>query len=157
MKSLFQTKPGALLTIALLVAISAVTANAQEPSRLQLSSLDHLAAKASQTVDVNIDERLIRVALPNLCATSRWLSINRHTVRWEIVSSRATWATVKNLSWWASCAVAALGMPRNLVSQYFCCLKRSQFFAHSSSPPHANSSTKSCKLASGNRVAEALQ
>ena len=46
MKSLFQTKLGALLTAALLVAISAVTANAQEPSRLQLSSLDHLAAKA---------------------------------------------------------------------------------------------------------------
>jgi hypothetical protein len=63
MKSLFQTKLGALLTTALLVTISAVAANAQEPSRLQLSSLDHLAAKASNTVDVNIDERLIRLAL----------------------------------------------------------------------------------------------
>ena len=63
MKSLFQTKLGALLTAALLVTVSAVAANAQEPSRLQLSSLDHLAAKASQSVDVNIDERLIRVAL----------------------------------------------------------------------------------------------
>lgn len=62
MKSLFQTKLGALLTTALLVTISAVAANAQEPSRLQLSSLDHLAAKASQTVDVNIDERLMRLA-----------------------------------------------------------------------------------------------
>lgn len=62
MKSLFQTKLGALLTTTLLVTISAVTANAQEPSRLQLSSLDHLAAKASQTVDVNIDERLMRLA-----------------------------------------------------------------------------------------------
>jgi len=62
MKSLFQTKLGALLTAALFVTISAVTANAQEPSRLQLSSLDHLAAKASQSVDVNIDERLMRLA-----------------------------------------------------------------------------------------------
>lgn len=63
MKSLFQTKLGALLTTALLVTISAIAANAQEPSRLQLGSLDHLAAKASNTVDVNIDERLIRLAL----------------------------------------------------------------------------------------------
>ena len=62
MKSLFQTKLGALLTAAWLVAISAVAANAQEPSRLQLSSLDHLSAKASQSVDVNIDERLMRLA-----------------------------------------------------------------------------------------------
>ena len=62
MKSLFQTKLGALLTTALLVTFSAVAANAQEPSRLQLSSLDHLAAKASKSVDVNIDERLMRLA-----------------------------------------------------------------------------------------------
>jgi hypothetical protein len=62
MKSLFKTRLGALLTTALLVTLSAVAANAQESSRLQLSSLDHLAAKASQTVDVNIDERLVRLA-----------------------------------------------------------------------------------------------
>ncbi|HSD45203.1 MAG TPA: DUF4252 domain-containing protein [Pyrinomonadaceae bacterium] len=62
MKSLFETKLGALLTAALLLTFSAVTANAQDPSRLQLSSLDHLAAKASNTVDVNIDERLVRLA-----------------------------------------------------------------------------------------------
>jgi hypothetical protein len=62
MKSLFKTRLGALLTAALLVTLSAVAANAQESSRLQLSSLDHLAAKASQTVDVNIDERLVRLA-----------------------------------------------------------------------------------------------
>ena len=62
MKSFFKTKLGALLTAALLVTISAVAANAQEPSRLQLSSLDHLAAKASQSVDVNIDARLMRLA-----------------------------------------------------------------------------------------------
>ena len=62
MKSLFQTRLGALLAAALLVTFSAVAANAQEPSRLQLGSLDHLAAKASKSVDVNIDERLIRLA-----------------------------------------------------------------------------------------------
>jgi hypothetical protein len=33
-----------------------------QTSRLELSSLDHLSAKASQTVDVNIDERLMRIA-----------------------------------------------------------------------------------------------
>jgi hypothetical protein len=62
MKSLFQTKLGALLAAALLVSFSAVAANAQEPSRLQLGSLDHLAAKASKSVDVNVDERLMRLA-----------------------------------------------------------------------------------------------
>jgi hypothetical protein len=35
---------------------------AQTP-RLQLNSLDHLSAKASETVDVNIDERLIQTAI----------------------------------------------------------------------------------------------
>ena len=63
MKTLFQTKLAAPLCALLLVAVSAAGANAQQDSRLQLSSLDHLAAKASQSVDVNIDERLIRIAL----------------------------------------------------------------------------------------------
>jgi hypothetical protein len=62
MKSLFQTRFGALPAAALLVTLFAVAANAQEPSRLQLGSLDHLAAKADKSVDVNIDERLIRLA-----------------------------------------------------------------------------------------------
>ena len=62
MKTLFQTKLAAPLLALLLVAVSAAVATAQD-SRLQLSSLDHLAAKASQSVDVNIDERLIRIAL----------------------------------------------------------------------------------------------
>ena len=60
MKTLFQTKLA--LVALLLIAASAVATRAQD-SRLQLSSLDHLAAKASQTVDVNIDEKLIRIAL----------------------------------------------------------------------------------------------
>ena len=46
----------------LLIASSAIIANAQD-SQLKLSSLDHLAAKASQSVDVNLDGRLIHLAL----------------------------------------------------------------------------------------------
>jgi hypothetical protein len=66
MKSLTQP----ILRIALLVALVAfaatATAMAQDP-RIQTSQLDALAAKASQTVDVNIDERLMRL-------TARFLS-----------------------------------------------------------------------------------
>ena len=63
MKTHFQTKLAAPLFALLLGALSAATANAQQDSRLQLSSLDHLAAKASQSVDVAVDERLIKIAL----------------------------------------------------------------------------------------------
>ena len=45
----------------LLVLLPALVAKAQD-SRIQMGGLDHLAAKASQTVDVNIDERLMRAA-----------------------------------------------------------------------------------------------
>lgn len=62
MKILFQTKLAAPLLALLLIATAAVATRAQD-SRLQLSSLDHLAARASQSVDVNIDERLMRIAL----------------------------------------------------------------------------------------------
>lgn len=64
MKTLFQTKLGALLTATILLGCSAIATHAQTPqtSRLELSSLDHLAAKASESVDVNIDERLMRLA-----------------------------------------------------------------------------------------------
>jgi hypothetical protein len=64
MKTLFQTKLGALLIATVLLGCSAIAAKAQTPqtSRLELSSLDHLAAKASQSVDVSIDERLMRLA-----------------------------------------------------------------------------------------------
>ena len=58
MKSLFHTK---LLIVLLLIVTSAFVAKAQD-SRIQMSSLDHLTAKASQTVDVNVDERLMRMA-----------------------------------------------------------------------------------------------
>jgi hypothetical protein len=62
MKTLCQTKLATPLIALLLIAVSAVAARAQD-SRLQLNSLDHLTAKASQSVDVNIDEKLIRIAL----------------------------------------------------------------------------------------------
>lgn len=47
--------------IFLLIITSGMVARAQD-SRLQMASLDHLAAKASQTVDVSLDERLTRLA-----------------------------------------------------------------------------------------------
>jgi len=61
MKSLFQQPPRTLLLVAFLVMVSAFTTRAQGP-RIQLNNLDHLAAKASDTVDVTIDERLIQLA-----------------------------------------------------------------------------------------------
>jgi Domain of unknown function (DUF4252) len=63
MKSVFQTKLGALIAAiaTLLIASAAVAAQAQD-SKLQLGSLDHLAAKASESVDVNLDGRLMQLA-----------------------------------------------------------------------------------------------
>jgi len=61
MKPLFRAKVKTpLLVLSLLVALPFVV-QAQD-SRLQLNSLDHLAGKANQTVDVNIDERLMKLA-----------------------------------------------------------------------------------------------
>lgn len=57
MKTLFIRTP--LLALLLIIAMAAVART--QDSRIQMSSLDHLAAKASQTIDVNIDERLIRI------------------------------------------------------------------------------------------------
>ena len=56
MKSLFQIK-----IVLLLIIATGFVASAQD-SRIQMGSLDHLAAKASQTVDVNIDGRLMTIA-----------------------------------------------------------------------------------------------
>jgi hypothetical protein len=61
MTSLFQRSIGQPLIVFGLILAAALVAQAQD-SRIQMSSLDHLAAKASQTVDVNIDERLVRIA-----------------------------------------------------------------------------------------------
>jgi len=61
MKSLFPLKSRLPLVALLFVFASALVARAQDP-RIQTSMLDHLAAKASQTVDVNIDGRLMQIA-----------------------------------------------------------------------------------------------
>ena len=60
MKLLFQKLRLPLLA-GLLVMTAALVAQAQD-ARIQTAGLDHLASKASQTVDVNIDERLMRLA-----------------------------------------------------------------------------------------------
>jgi hypothetical protein len=49
------------LVALLLIFAATLTAKAQG-AKIQLSNLDHLAARASQTVDVNIDERLVQIA-----------------------------------------------------------------------------------------------
>jgi Domain of unknown function (DUF4252) len=61
MKSLIQINIRTPLIALLVVISSALVARAQD-SRLQLGTLDHLAAKASETVDVSLDERLMRLA-----------------------------------------------------------------------------------------------
>jgi len=61
MKPLFHINIRTALIALLLVLVPVLSAKAQD-SRIQLGSLDHLASKASQTVDVNIDERLMRLA-----------------------------------------------------------------------------------------------
>lgn len=65
MKSLYQSSLNSLMRVIPLVVLvvlsAAATAMAQNP-RIQTSQLDALAAKASQTVDVNIDERLLQIA-----------------------------------------------------------------------------------------------
>ena len=68
MKTLFQTGIKRILIAVLLLLFTAVVAAAQDP-RLQTRSLDYLTAKASQTVDVNIDERLMQL-------TAKFLSPN---------------------------------------------------------------------------------
>jgi hypothetical protein len=60
MKPLFH-KMRVPLIAGLLVVAAALTAQAQDP-RLQTVSLDHLVAKASRTIDVNVDERLMKMA-----------------------------------------------------------------------------------------------
>jgi hypothetical protein len=59
MKSLFRTSLK-LAALAIFVLAAGLTATAQN-GRIQTSQLDALAAKASQTVDVNIDESLMQL------------------------------------------------------------------------------------------------
>lgn len=60
MKLLFQ-KLRIPLIATLLISSAALVAQAQDP-KVQMASLDHLAAKASQTVEVSVDERLMKLA-----------------------------------------------------------------------------------------------
>jgi hypothetical protein len=50
-----------LVSFALLVVLGATASATAQTARIQTSSLDHLAAKASETVDVNIDESLMQL------------------------------------------------------------------------------------------------
>jgi hypothetical protein len=61
MKSLFHKIPRTPLLVAILVIMTTITVRAQDP-RIRMAHLDYLATKASETVDVNIDERLIQLA-----------------------------------------------------------------------------------------------
>jgi hypothetical protein len=60
MKSLFQKTTKIIALVSLVALSAAATALAQNP-RIQTTQLDGLSGKASQTVDVNIDERLIQL------------------------------------------------------------------------------------------------
>lgn len=60
MKSLFQIVMNKLLIILLLICIPVLLVQAQD-SRIRLNSLDHLAVKANESVDINLDERLMRI------------------------------------------------------------------------------------------------
>src|SRR3979490_3423532 len=59
MKNLFQTTWKLAPVLWLLLAGSALTAHAQGP-RLQMDQLDLLANRASQTVDIKLDEHLLQ-------------------------------------------------------------------------------------------------
>ena len=59
MKKLFQTTWKLAPVLMLLLVGSAITARAQGP-KLQMDQLDFLANKASETVDVKLDERLMQ-------------------------------------------------------------------------------------------------
>jgi hypothetical protein len=61
MKPLSMRKSRLPLVALLIIFAATLTAKAQG-AKIQLSNLDHLAARASQTVDVNIDERLVQIA-----------------------------------------------------------------------------------------------
>jgi type II secretory pathway pseudopilin PulG len=61
MKSLSQTSMK-LASLAVLVILGAAAGAMAQNPRIQTSQLDALAAKASQTVDVNLDERMMQLA-----------------------------------------------------------------------------------------------
>jgi Domain of unknown function (DUF4252) len=52
-----------LLSLILLLLLAGLLSKATaQTARVQLSQLDHLSSKASETVDINIDERLLQMA-----------------------------------------------------------------------------------------------
>src|SRR5688572_2559098 len=57
------------LPFALLLIIATLGAVQAQDPRIQMANLDHLAAKASQTVDVSIDHRMIQIAAKLLSNT----------------------------------------------------------------------------------------
>src|SRR6266542_3730917 len=59
MKTLFRNSLKAITVSVLLLAATVVTARAQT-AKLQMDQLDALANKASETVDVKLDERLMQ-------------------------------------------------------------------------------------------------
>jgi hypothetical protein len=59
MRILFSTVK--LASLALLLGLSATATVRGQNARIELGQLDHLGAKASETVDVNIDERLMQM------------------------------------------------------------------------------------------------
>lgn len=64
MKSLKQTSVNSLwrlATLAILVLIGTAGSASAQTARIQTSSLDHLISKATETVDVDIDESLMRL------------------------------------------------------------------------------------------------
>lgn len=61
MKSLSRTSLK-LAALAVLVILGAAAGAMAQNARIQTSQLDALAAKASQTVDVNLDERMMQLA-----------------------------------------------------------------------------------------------
>ena len=60
MKTLFQTALKFVAPLLLLLVTMGVSARAQE-ARLQLTNLDYLAGKASETVNVDIDEKVLHL------------------------------------------------------------------------------------------------
>src|SRR5437773_6789070 len=62
MKTLFRNSLPAITVSVLLLAATSLTVRAQS-ARLQIDQLDSLANKASETVDVRLDERLMLSAV----------------------------------------------------------------------------------------------
>ena len=60
MKSLFHYTLRRMLTVLIGLFAASIPALAQSP-KIQFKTIEHLASKASETVDVNIDERLIQI------------------------------------------------------------------------------------------------